>query len=193
MSLAATDEALDILLRSVYETLGENTIVVLTSDHGEGLGDHGIVNHAGTLYNSEIRVPLVIAGPGVDPGRKQQAVGLVDLAPTLLDLAGFEPPGMPQMDGLSLGPVLRGEAEDTLGIGEAYSQMVADRSVHQSQAAVISGRFKLIAREGGKYALFDTSRDPRETKDIKDKAPEVFASMKARLARRRKVDRVPPF
>ncbi len=193
LSLADTDEALDILLTSVYDTLGENTIVVVTSDHGEGLGDHGISHHAGSLYNSEIRVPLVIAGPGVTPGRKQQAVGLVDLAPTLLDLAGFVAPGMPQMDGLSVAPELRGEREDKLGLGEAYSQMVSDRSVHQSQAAVISGRFKLIAREGGKFSLFDTSRDPRETKDIKDKAPKVFAAMKARLGRRRNVDRVPPF
>jgi arylsulfatase A-like enzyme len=193
LSLAATDDALDVLLESVYETLGENTIVVVTSDHGEGLGDHGIPHHAGSLYNSEIRVPLIIAGPGINPSRKQQAVGLVDLAPTLLELAGFEAPGMPQMDGLSLAPELLGTRDDALGLGEAYSQMVSDRSVHQSQAAVISGRFKLISREGGKYELFDTSRDPRETKDIKDKAPKLFKSMKARLARRRKVDRVPPF
>ena len=193
LSLGVTDDALDILLATVYDTLGEDTIIVVTSDHGEGLGDHGIPNHGGSLYNSEIRVPLLISGPGITPSRKQQAVGLVDLAPTLLDLAGFEPPGMPQMDGLSVAPELRDEREDALGLGEAYSQMVSDRSVHQSQAAVISGRFKLIAREGGKYELFDTSRDPREAKDIKDKAPKLFKSMKARLERRREVDKVPPF
>ena len=193
LSLAATDDALDVLLAGVYKALGENTIVVVTSDHGEGLGDHGIEHHAGSLYNSEIRVPLVIAGPGVTPGRIQQVVGLVDLAPTLLELAGFQSPGMPQMDGLSLAPEIRGERDDALGLGEAYSQMVSDRSVHQSQAAIISGRFKLISREGSKYELYDMSRDPRETKDIKDEAPELFKSMKARLARRRSVDRVPPF
>ena len=193
LSLAATDTALDVLLLSVYKTLGENTIVVVTSDHGEGLGDHGIPHHAGSLYNSEIRVPLVIAGPGITPGRIQQAVGLVDLAPTLMELAGFQAPGMPQMDGLSVAPELRGEREDALGRGEAYSQMVADRSVAQSQSAIISGRFKLIAKEGAQYELYDMSRDPRETKDIKQQAQELFASMKARLKRRQAVDRVPPF
>ena len=97
------------------------------------------------------------------------------------------------MDGLSLAPEVRGDRKAALGQGEAYSQMVVDRSVQQSQAAVIAGRFKLIAREGSKYELFDMIQDPRETKDIKQEAVDVFESMKARLARRRAVDRVPPF
>ncbi|MCP4447758.1 MAG: sulfatase-like hydrolase/transferase [Myxococcales bacterium] len=193
LSLADADAALDILLESVINTLGEKTIIVVTSDHGEGLGDHGIKHHGASLYNSEIRVPMLIAGPGISAGRKQQVVGLADLAPTLMELAGFEAPGMPHMDGQSVAPVLRGEADDVLGVGEAYSQMISDRSVHQSQAAVISGRFKLISREGGRYELFDMSRDPREAKDIKEKAPKLFESMKARLKRREALDQVPPF
>ncbi len=193
LSLTATDEALGELLATIDETLGEDTIVVITSDHGEGLGDHNSQHHAGSLYNSEIRVPLIIAGPGIKPVHIQQVVGLVDLAPTMLELAGFKVPGMPQMDGLSVAPELLGTRKDALGLGEAYSQMVSDRSVHQSQAAVISGRFKLIAKEGSKYELYDITRDPKEKKDIKDKAPQLFESMKARLERRRAVDRVPPF
>lgn len=193
LSLAATDGFLKELLQGIRESLGEETIIVVTADHGEGLGDHGTQHHSGGLFNSEVRVPLVVAGPGITKGRIQQAVGLVDLAPTLLDLAGFEAPGMPQMDGLSVAPELRDEREDLLGVGEAYSVMVSDRSVQESQAAVMSGRYKLIEREGAKFQLYDLSHDPKEQKDIKEEAPELFRLMKARLARRRKLDQVPPF
>lgn len=192
-SLAATDESLGVLLSGIREELGPETIIVVTADHGEGLDDHGVRNHSGSLYDTELRVPLVIVGPTIKPSRLQQATGLVDLAPTLLELAGFKPPGMPQMDGLSVAPELLGKREDTLGAGEAYSLMVADRSVQESQAAIMSGRYKLIEREGGQFELYDFWRDPGETKDIKEDAPELLAAMKARLERRRAIDHVRAF
>lgn len=193
LSLAATDESLALLFAGIREHLGNDTIIVVTSDHGEGLGDHGVKTHSGSLYNSEVRVPLVITGPKIAPSRIAQAVGLVDLAPTLLELAGFEPPGMPQMDGLSVAPELAGTRKDSLGAGEAYSMMVADRSVQENQAAIISGRYKLIERQGSRFELYDLVRDPNETRDIQKEAPELFASMRARLDRRRVLDRISPF
>ena len=98
-----------------------------------------------SLYNSEIRVPLVIAGPGIRPRRIQRTVGLHDLAPTLLDLAGFVPPGMPAMDGASVAPVLFGTAPDQGG--EAYAAMVEDRSVSTAQRALVVGNYKIIQRD----------------------------------------------
>jgi arylsulfatase A-like enzyme len=193
LSLEATDGFLKELVAGIKESLGPDTIIVVTSDHGEGLGDHGVQHHSGGLFNSEVRVPLVIVGPGIKASRVQQAVGLVDLAPTLLELAGFEAPGMPQMDGLSVAPELLDQRQDELGRGEAYSVMVADRSVQESQAAVMSGRYKLIERAGSKYQLYDLSHDPKEKNDIKEHAPELLRSMKARLSRRKRLDQVPPF
>ncbi len=192
-SLEATDAHLKEFIAGVQETLGPETIIVITSDHGEGLGEHGTKHHSASLFDTELHVPLVIAGPGIRAGRINQAVGLVDLAPTLLDLAGFEAPGMPHMDGLSLAPELRGERDDKLGAGEAYSVMIADRSALEDQAALMSGRYKLVERPGSKYKLYDTSQDPKERKDIKAKAPQLLRSMKARLARRRIIDAVPAF
>lgn len=193
LSLKATDDNLEVLLKGIKEKLGPDTIIVLTSDHGEGLGDHKTKNHALSLYNSEIHVPLIVSGPGIKATRIQQAVGLADLAPTILDLAGFEPPAMPQIDGLSVAPEIRGERPDKLGMGEAYSVMVADRSVKKSQAALMSGRYKLIENASGEYKLYDHSSDPDEEKEVQDLRPKVFESMKARLKRRRTVDKVSPF
>ncbi|MBT8493220.1 MAG: sulfatase, partial [Deltaproteobacteria bacterium] len=88
MSLAAVDEALRPLFsRLSSEGFRDDTLVVVTADHGEGLGEHGVAYHAGTLYNSEIRVPLVVVGPGVRKGRVMRPVSLVDIAPSLLELA----------------------------------------------------------------------------------------------------------
>lgn len=192
-SLETTDGFLRVMISEIRKQLGDNTIIVITSDHGEGLGDHGFQHHAGSLYSSEIRVPLVIAGPGIAASRVEQMVGLVDLAPTLLELAGFEAPGMPQMDGQSVAPALTGRSEDKLGVGEAYAVIMADRSVAASQSAVMSGRYKLIEGADEKLELYDLEEDPKEAKDIKEDLPEVFAAMKARLDRRKKIDRIDPF
>ncbi len=193
LSLKATDENLKVLLDGIRDKLGDNTIVVLTSDHGEGLGDHNTKNHALSLFNSEIHVPLVVSGPGIKAARVEQAVGLVDLAPTLLELAGFQPPGMPQVDGISVAPEIRQERNDKLGVGEAYAVMVADRSVKKGQSALMSGRYKLVENGDGEYELYDHSEDPKEMSDVKELRPKVLESMKARLERRRMIDRVSPF
>ncbi len=192
-SLKTTDRYLGTLIAGIRESLGDDTYIVLTSDHGEGLGDHGVQFHSAGLYNTELRVPLLISGPGIKAGRMQQAVGLVDLAPTLLELAGYEAPGMPAMDGLSLAPELFGLRKDALGMGEAYSVMITDRSVLEDQAALISGRYKLVERPGSSYRLFDMNKDPKEQKDIKEEAPELLRSMKARLRRRQRLDAISAF
>jgi arylsulfatase A-like enzyme len=192
-SLEATDGFLKRMMAEIRKQLGDNTIVVVTADHGEGLGDHGFQHHAGSLYSSEIRVPLVIAGPGVSATRIEQIVGLVDLAPTLLELAGFQAPGMPQMDGQSVAPFVLGRKEDKLGLGEAYSVIMADRSVAASQSAVMSGRYKLIEGADETFELYDMEEDPKEANDLKKDLPEVLAAMKARLERRKRIDRIGPF
>src|SRR5207245_1177549 len=73
--------------------LRDETALVLTSDHGEGLGDHGETLHGFFVYQSTLRVPLFVRGPGVVPGtRLSSTVGLVDLFPTVLDLVGTPGP-----------------------------------------------------------------------------------------------------
>ncbi len=91
----------DRVTRILLEGLGERreqAAVVLTSDHGEGFGEHGEATHGYFAYDSTIRVPLVVRLPGVQAAVRQEAVSLVDVAPTLLDFSGLEPIG----DGVSL-------------------------------------------------------------------------------------------
>lgn len=100
-SLTAADAALGELL-SAFANRGPDRapMIIVTADHGESLGDHGQPYHSTDLYNSQIRVPFVIAGPGIRPGRIAQTVSLTDLTPTLLELAGFEPFAGPALDRL---------------------------------------------------------------------------------------------
>lgn len=192
-SLEVADANLGTLLEGIRSHLGEDTIVLITSDHGEGLGDHRSKNHARTLYDSEIRIPLVIAGPDIAAARIQQPVGLADIAPTILALAGYEPPGMPLMDGRSLAPLVLGQQKDVLTKGEAYAVMMADRSIESSQAAIIVGHFKLIENAKGDFELYNRSKDPKEAKNLRSTHPEVLEKMKARLRKRKETDQVSPF
>ena len=87
----------------------DETAVVVSSDHGEGLGDHGLLEHGANLHDELVRVPLVLRAPGLPRGRRLAgSAQLEDLAPTLLSLAGVPVP--PGLDGMDLGPWLAGRA-----------------------------------------------------------------------------------
>ena len=97
-------------LRRLIAAAGGQTIVFVTADHGEGLNEHGEPTHGLFVYDSTIRVPLIVAGDGVPPGRVIAApAALVDIAPTLLDLATLAPLAI--SDGRSLAPALRGSRQ----------------------------------------------------------------------------------
>ena len=92
-AIAYSDEIVGRLVHYLKShQMYDRSTIILLSDHGEGLGDHGQPYHSTDLYNSQIRVPLVIAGPGVKPAHIPETVSLTDLTPTVLELAGFEPP-----------------------------------------------------------------------------------------------------
>jgi arylsulfatase A-like enzyme len=103
---------LDDQLSATFERLRaagelENTVVVLTADHGEHLGEHDLLKHMFFHFDPCLRVPLVIAGPGVPPdSRREDYVSLVDVFPTVCDLARVEPP-----DGLDGRPLFQADSE----------------------------------------------------------------------------------
>lgn len=95
----------DRLVRTLdhLEATGEldDTVVILTADHGEGLGDHGLLKHMLSHFESVLSVPLVLSGPGVPEGvRRSDFASLIDVFPTVCDVAGIDPP--PEIDGRSL-------------------------------------------------------------------------------------------
>ena len=91
-SRARMVQAIDRLIARVRRNVGPNTYVVLTSDNGFHLGQHQLNGGKGTPYDSDTRVPLLVVGPGVSPGPRDQFVSNIDLAPTFLRLAGLPVP-----------------------------------------------------------------------------------------------------
>lgn len=187
-------QRVDGFIKTVMDQVSlEETAVMLTSDHGEGLSDHGHRYHSTTLYNAQIRVPLIVAGPGVRPQKIDQPVGLVSVAPTLIELGGFEPPSMPHMDGPSLAKLLTGAAKPDPN-ATAYAVMIKDRSVKRSQQAVIVGRWKLLAYPGSKRVeLYDIHADPDEKRNLAGKKRKIVDRMRTRLREMRAIDKIHPF
>lgn len=130
-----------------------------------------------------MRVPLVIAGPGVVPGSLSPAMTFVtDIAPTVLDAAGAAPiEGALPMAGRSLLPVLRGAASRVYGPDEAVGMEMS------GQSALLMGPWKLVRSlrpyGDGQWRLFDVVSDPGETRDLSDKQPELKARMLAAFRR----------
>ena len=111
--VAYTDTELRRLLEGLRALdLLDATTIVITSDHGEGLGDHGLLEHGENLFEELVHIPLAVRGPGIAPGRRLAgSAQLEDLAPTALELLKLPVP--PGLDGESLLPWLRGAVADS--------------------------------------------------------------------------------
>jgi arylsulfatase A-like enzyme len=159
----------------------DRTVVILTADHGEALGDHGMSWHGSELWESLVRVPLVVYVPGVQPRRVAARRSHIDLAPTMLALMGITaPPG--ELSGQSLMPEIEGVAG-----AEADRDVYIDMPIgpfNQTRRALISGPgagVKLLHFGGAQYQLFDLAVDPQERNDLhRDK--DRLAPMQAALA-----------
>ncbi len=177
------DDVLGGLFAFLEETgLADETLVVVTSDHGEEFLEHGSVLHGRTLYDEVIRVPLLIRGPGVPRGRVvEQPVQLVDVVPTLLALLGLPP--APDLDGRDLSRLW------SAGGGPAPEAVVAEAAPWKlwtgSRAHFVSvtlGDHKLIHElESGESRLFDLARDPGERHDLAAEQPERVAELLAEV------------
>ncbi len=190
-SLAIVDKALVPLIAAyANRPPAEAPIIIVTSDHGEGLGDHGQRNHSTDLYNSQIHVPLVIAGPGIPNHHVIETVGLVDLVPTIIDLAGFEPPRGRSIDGHSIASLVRNEPSTSAG--SAFAAMIADRSNPGGVSAIVDGPWKLIETHGVRE-LYNVHQDPDEHINVASKHPEIAYRLAAMLGVQRARARVSAF
>lgn len=149
----------------------DRTVIVFMSDHGEMLGDHGLLLKGCRFYEGLVKVPLIIAGPGVEARGKVSSalVELVDVLPTLLRLAGIE--ARTPMAGRSLLPVLTDEGDvahrDTVRCeyyGAIGSDTTARVRMHGSYGTMIRDqRYKLCVYHGHDVGeLYDLQRDPHE-------------------------------
>lgn len=152
----------------------DDTIVVITADHGEGLMQHGWMHHGMQIYEEAVHVPLIVRWPGPIAGGRTIAapVGLADLAPTLLELAGL-PDGLHQPAGRSLAPVLLGDAsadpERAIFLQRRLYEtpVVRDIPVKGFKYGVRQGTWKYIeAKDEGTRELYDLREDPGERENV---------------------------
>lgn len=163
--------------------LADNTIVIVTADHGEGLGEHGEETHGFFVYESSMRVPLIIHAPGrgLDPRRVAQPVRSVDIMPTVLDLLGTVPPE--PVEGRSLLPLMRGDVTEMAldGYGEAMYPL--HHYGWSELTAMRSDRYKLI--DAPRPELYDLERDPGELTNLFDTRRSVADAMLRQLRERK--------
>jgi arylsulfatase A-like enzyme len=170
-----TDHHIGRVLRALEaQGLAENTVVAITADHGEEFLDHGHRLHTVTLYDEVLRIPLLVRVPGFKPQVIAHTVGLVDLAPTLVDLAGFAPPAA--FAGTS---IEFGDKGFTLSEPRA---VFAETRRDANKRAVVKGPWKLIEdRHAETLTLFDLERDPGEHSDVGPLYVQQRDSLKAEL------------
>jgi arylsulfatase A-like enzyme/Tfp pilus assembly protein PilF len=174
--LAYVDKLLgDFFAFLEHRGLFDKALVVFTSDHGEGLGEHGEKSHGYFIYQSTLHVPLIFRWPAgsksVPPSRVDEPANLIDVAPTILDAVGLKPPS--EMHGHSL--IKGGQAE------EVYSESVYARK-HFGCAGLRSvrvGGFKYI--DAPKPELYELASDPNERQNLYDQQRSKAAALRERI------------
>lgn len=137
--------------------LMEDTLFIVTNDHGEELGGHGKYGHGHTLFDELIRAPMLIHYPKLFPAqRRTEVVENVDLAPTILDVLGQKP--LEKADGRSLLPLVQGEP-----VQRPY---YAISEFLEGRRAARVGNYKMVDAAGNSTWLYDVIADPGETKDL---------------------------
>jgi choline-sulfatase len=160
------DEQIGRILQTVEDRgQADNTYVLFAADHGEMLGDHGRWTKS-CQYEASLRVPMLAAGPDIQPGQSDALVELSDLNPTICELAGVEP--VAEIDARSFVNVLGGRTE---------SHRQWTMATHYRTGCVRTRQYKAIINESGLHELYDLQADPDERSNIIQAQPDVFEQM----------------
>ncbi|MEN8165629.1 MAG: sulfatase [Acidobacteriota bacterium] len=178
----------------VLEELGvlSDTLIVVTSDHGEEFWQHAAeevemggdprnvygIGHGHAMYEEIVRVPLVFSGPGITEGARSSATwSLLDVAPTLLDMLGLKAPA--EMRGRSLAPILglQGEAP------EHWEALLIESPAYGPNSTVlVAGSHKLISRSDGIELVFDLEEDPGERRNLAASDPDTTEELRDQMS-----------
>ncbi len=175
--IAAVDAEVGRLIDALdASAVRDRTLVVITSDHGESLGEHGYYfDHGEDLFDPSMRVPLLVAGPGIEAGRRTDVLATtLDLVPTVLDALKVSYP--PDLAGESLLAAARGERRPF----RPRLQGQNDRNL----LGAWDRRFKIVAvpeDAGARFALYDRKSDPGETRDVSRAQPEKMREERREL------------
>lgn len=165
----------DRQIARLLEALGPDaatTVVALTSDHGEAFGEHGEIAHSIFVYDTTLRVPLVLAGPGIPQGTVSDPVSLVDLPATVMPLLGQAPM---DTDGIDLSPAMAGER-------------LPERTLYAESFAPLLdfgwSPLRAVRRDGWKYIgaptpeLYHTAEDINEARNLIDREPARVSDLR---------------
>jgi arylsulfatase len=168
-------------LFAAFESVKEDTLFIITADHGEILDEQlGFYDHHG-LYEGDVRVPLILFAPGNLPAGKRVPgfVQNTDFLPTIFELLGIEDEF--KLEGQSLLPTIRDERAGN------YEEVYLSEATWQLKRGIINDEYKFIhSYEQDPHGrpmqeLFDLKADPTEQKNLADERPEVVAALQARL------------
>jgi len=171
----ASIEFIDYQLGRILDLLKEteqldNTVIIFMSDHGELLGDHGLIYKGCRFYESLVHVPFIISYPGFENGLQSNAlVELVDLAPTILEILGIDIPYY--MQGRSLYRILTGNANPDYHKPYVVSEYndALNLPDHSHGTMCFDGRYKMAVYHGHNLGeLYDLQEDPEESNDLWD-------------------------
>jgi arylsulfatase A-like enzyme len=178
--LSYLDDKLGELVRFIdaQESLAD-TVLIVTSDHGDCLGEHNHIGHRMSLYEPLLHVPLVVRYPGRFPAgrRVREQVSLIDLFPTILELAGADPSTLNGTGFHSLMPSL-GQETRRFTIAENTAPKSLDGLVSR---ALRTDQYKYIWRSDGQHELYDLTADPGELKNLMDSMPGVAQELELQL------------
>ncbi len=156
----------DKYIEKLYKEFGwdKNTLLIITSDHGEGLWDHGWMDHGHSLYYEEVHVPLIVHYPEVKKRKNiYTPVSTIDILPTIRDILGYSE--SKKEEGKSLLPLIKGKKNN---LNERHILLHLWKKVRKEMEhdAVIYGRWHFILENGKKRMLFDMGKDRRERFNI---------------------------
>ncbi len=162
--------------------LRDQTLLTVTSDHGEGMGEHREAGHGFFIYQSTLAVPLLFRGPGVVPGgRIPVTVGTIDLLPTLLELVGVPLPAGAALLGQSLAGALRGQDPPPAPLTYAETLEPRLRYGWSDLRSVREGRWKYI--QAPRPELYDLENDPGELRNLAEVERSRMETLQAGLDR----------
>jgi arylsulfatase A-like enzyme len=167
----------DHLTQQLLEMLREHglyddSLIIVTADHGEAFAEHGALGHGNTVHDEMVLVPFIARVPGTDPGEIEQQVGLIDLFPTFVELFSLDAGGA-HLEGRSLASIFAGGEP-----GEApyyYSRATGDKLIFTLRGE----RYKYIHFDP-REELYDLQSDPAELKDIIEQRPVLAAVLRQR-------------
>ncbi len=153
----------------------DRTLIVLLSDHGESLGEHGEAEHGFFIYRSTLHVPLILKPPGSEPPRVVPSpVGTIDVAPTLLDLAGIQDPLARQFQGMSLASIMAGKSAPRERSIYAETYYPHDSFGWSELRGIYRAQYHYI--EAPKREFYDWKADPGEMRNLAPRQQALAAT-----------------